>query len=648
LDPVSPTPTSPKGSPENLDLAAFLEGLPAIVYVAEPGPEGAWLYVSPQIENVLGFTPAEWYAHPAPFTTLVHPDDFAAVVALEDRLVGVGDTRAFTIEFRMQRRDGTLIWIHERGNLVLHPDGRLLMQGLFFDVSDRHVVEEQLRQANRAWHTLFDANPAAVMTWNREGRILTWNASAERMFGWTADEVIGQYLPQVPEEARAEMQRFIERGFEGRGWDEIELVRRRKDGTDIDVSISGAPLRNDEGEIVAMMSILSDITGRKAAEERLREQERELRQREQLDAIGKLAGGIAHDFNNLLTVIQGQAALALDDAHAGLDVSGHLGPIIEAAERAGSLTRQLLAFGRRQVLQPRILDVNEVVRGIAPLLRRLVGEAVELSFRLGDAPRVEADPTQLDQVLINLVSNARDAMPRGGSIVVETSTARRDDMSGTPGEWLVLTVTDTGVGMDENVLARAFEPFFTTKPVGAGTGLGLSTVYGIVAQSGGEVSIDSRPGEGSTVTLRLPVAVRPAPELTSSPAPQTAASGGQATVVLVEDDPLVRGLVTRLLTLEGYSVIVAPDAIEALAEVERNGVAIDLLVTDVVMPSMSGPELAERLRERQPELAVLFISGYNETAVAGYGVLRDEVDLLRKPFSPDDLTGRVRAALDRR
>lgn len=637
---AGPEPPSPTGG---LDLDSLLRELPAIVFVAEVGPQGAWLYVSPQIEAIVGLTPEEWLSHEAPFGTFVHPADLEEITAIEGGLVAKRNLSPFELEFRMIRPDGRTVWLQERARLV-ERDGALVVQGMFLDVTQWREAELRLAEANRHWSALVEASPLAVMTWDGEGRILTWNPAAERIFGWTEEEAVGRFLPQVQPEAKEQMLEFIRHGFSGETWTEIELRRQRKDGSYIDVQISSAGLRNERGEITSMMSVIADITERKRAEELFRAQELELRQREQLDAIGKLAGGIAHDFNNLLTAIHGQALLALDEL-AGDPRAANVEPIVDAAERAGALTRQLLAFGRRQVLEPRLLSVNDVVESIEPLLRRLAGDAIALNTKLErSVPAVEADPTQLDQVLVNLISNARDAMPRGGSIEIESRLAEIEE-DGNCRRYTVLSVGDTGHGMDETVRARVFEPFFTTKALGRGSGLGLSTVYGIVAQSGGFVEVETDIGRGSTFSVFLPAVDREAEQAAPAVSAPGRAADLAASILLVEDEPLVRNLIERVLRGEGYQISVAGSASEALAAYDPR--AFDLLLSDVVMPGMSGPELAAHMRTSNPGLAVLLISGYNETAVAGYGVREQTVELLQKPFTPATLSARVQGVLAR-
>jgi PAS domain S-box-containing protein len=636
------------GALEQVDLAALVQALPAVIYIAESGRQGGWLYVSPQIEPILGFTPEEWCTHPRPFGTFVHPDDLPRLLELEERLVSAPPGELFDEEYRIARKDGREVWLHGRGAVIEDPEGASLLQGLMVDVTARRVAEDRLRAANQQLRALIESSPVAVLTWDRDGRVLSWNPAAERIFGWTEQEAIGCFLPHVPDEAREDMMRCIELCFGGEAWSEKDVVRRRRDGTLVDVSISTAAIRDDSGEAIAMMSLHADISERTRSEARLRAQELRLRESERLDAVGRLAGGVAHDFNNLLTVIHGQAALILAELAEDGELGERVRTIVSASERASALTRQLLAVGRRQVLELRVLDLNEVVESVTPLLRRMVGEGVDLQTRLADdVPPIEADSSQLDQVLVNLVLNAREAMPRGGTILLETGAEVRDvEEHGTEGSlYAVLSVTDSGPGMDDTVRRRCFEPFFTTKEPGEGLGLGLATVYGVVTQSGGTVTLDSPEGWGVTVSVHLPAAATAAAALelpTVEGRPETHASG--ETVLLVEDEPLVRGLLVRLLGREGYVVLEAASGDEALGVVAAHEGPIDLLVSDVVMPGLSGPDLAARIRERQRALRVLFISGYNETDAAGYGVLRPDVDLLAKPFTPDAFASRVRAA----
>ena len=388
----------------------------------------------------------------------------------------------------------------------------------------------------------------------------------------------------------------------------------------------------------------------------LRSSEEQLRQSQKLEAIGRLAGGVAHDFNNLLTIMLSYLQLLRQEVPADSAILTDLKHIEDAARRAGTLTHQLLAFSRKQVLQPKVLDLGAVVAGVQPMLARLVGEDIELrAVTAGPVARVRADPGQIEQVLLNLVANARDAMPRGGTVTIETRDvagmddpeARRPLDGMRQGPWVLMAVRDTGTGMDEATKQRIFEPFFTTKEPGKGTGLGLAMVYGIVKQSGGFIWVDTAPGQGTQFRVYLPPV---ADELTTSgdhermvPLPR-----GTETVLVVEDEQPVRELVQRSLRPLGYTVLTAGNGLDALAFADRYSGPIHLLLSDVVMPQMSGPDVASRLRERRPEMRVLYVSGYPQDAIARHGVLAPGIELLQKPFVPTDLARRVRMVLDAR
>ena len=388
----------------------------------------------------------------------------------------------------------------------------------------------------------------------------------------------------------------------------------------------------------------------------LRSSEEQLRQSQKLEAIGRLAGGVAHDFNNLLTIILSYLQLLREQVGPDSPMTADLKQIEEAARRAGTLTHQLLAFSRKQVLQPKVLDLPAVVAGVQPMLSRLVGEDIELRAVAADpVARVRADPGQVEQVLLNLVANARDAMPRGGTITIETrDVAGMDDVEARrplegmrSGPWVLMAVRDTGTGMDEATKQRIFEPFFTTKAPGKGTGLGLAMVYGIVKQSGGFIWVDSAPGQGTVFRVYLPP-VEEEPAVAAERQATAPVPRGTETILVVEDEKPVRDLAERCLGPLGYSVLTANNGLDALAIADRHPGSIHLLLTDVVMPQLSGPEIADRLRVRRPDLRVLYVSGYPQDAIARHGVLAPGIELLQKPFVPDDLARRVRLVLDAR
>jgi nitrogen-specific signal transduction histidine kinase/CheY-like chemotaxis protein len=390
-----------------------------------------------------------------------------------------------------------------------------------------------------------------------------------------------------------------------------------------------------------------DITERKRAEQALRQSEAQLRQVQKMEAVGQLAGGVAHDFNNLLTVITGRTELLLlrlaTDDPRRRDVE----LVRKTADRAASLTQQLLAFSRKQMLQPRVLDLNGVVAGMAQMLKPLIGETIELDSLLDPTlAHVKADPAQIEQIILNLAVNARDAMPQGGRITIETGNVELDDAfvaahpGASAGAHAMLSVRDTGTGMSPEVQAHLFEPFFTTKGVGKGTGLGLATVYGIVKQHGGYIRIESAPGAGTVVRIYL-ARVAAVPDAASAPAADAPAIAGSGTVLVVEDEHELRALATEVLGLAGYSVLSAGSPSAALEVARRHAGPIHLLLTDVVMPEMSGRDLADRLVQSRPGLKILYMSGYTDDAIVHHGVLDPGTALLQKPFTPDRLTRMV-------
>ena len=425
-----------------------------------------------------------------------------------------------------------------------------------------------------------------------------------------------------------------------RGSHRFEWMHQRADGEifPVEVLLTAVP----RGGRQILHVVWRDITERKRLEE-------ELRQAQKMEAVGKLAGGIAHDFNNLLMAIGGNAEMLAADLPRGSEAAEHAGEIRRGCERAAALVEQLLAFSRKSLRRPRVVDLNGVLRGLDRLLTRLLGEDIEIVTRLADAPLpVLADPHQLEQVIVNLATNARDAMQKGGVLTFATSAERTEPAAGATaprGRCAVLTVADTGVGIAPEHLHRVFEPFFTTKEQGAGTGLGLSTVYGIVKQSGGDVSVRSSLDRGSVFRVALPLSAEAAEEAQSEPAPEAAA--GSETILLVEDEPTLMRLVAKVLTGRGYRVHTAADGRRALDLVHGGRLACDLLLTDVVMPRMGGPELAGVLKREQPGLKVLFMSGYTDSVLLQRGLVEGEVDLVAKPFSPAELLAKVREVLER-
>jgi two-component system cell cycle sensor histidine kinase/response regulator CckA len=495
----------------------LVEQVAAISYIAELGISGQWHYISPQVEAITGYSQDEWLANSRDWIRHIPQEDHAVIGAAEEASLR---GERFQAEYRIVRKDGSVIWVSDTAVVVSESYSHPVMEGIIVDITERKLLENQLQQSRR------------------------------------------------------------------------------------------------------------------------------------MEAVGRLAGGIAHDFNNLLTIIKGYAELAVQRAGTQPELRADIQQIENAAERASTLIRQLLAFSRRQVLQPKIIDLNAIVLGLDKLLGRLMGEHIEMVTRCaGNVGHVKADPAQVEQVIMNLVVNARDAMPKGGRLTVETfnvdldSTYARDHVSVKPGPYVMLAVSDTGIGMNPETVAHIFEPFYTTKESGQGTGLGLSTVYGIVKQSGGYIWVYSEPGKGTTFKVYLPrvaAQVDSKPEMTQLPA----AAKGSETILLVEDEEAVRELASRILSAKGYSVVAAKNTREAEEFSEKHTGQIHLLLTDIIMPGTSGRELARRIAGRHPRTRVLYMSGYTDNVLAQGGVLEAGLSFLQKPFTPGALVQKVRDVLD--
>src|SRR3989440_3889111 len=474
-------------------------------------------------------------------------------------------------------------------------------------------AERALREANERLAAVIQSSPLAIYTLDPASTVLTWNRAAEALYGWRAEEVIGRPLPTIGQDVE-DHGRLRDRVLRGEALRGVEVTRRRKDGSSVNISLSVAPLHDALGRVTGMLSLAADIT-------EMRQLEGQYRQAQKMEAVGRLAGGIAHDFNNLLTAIIGTTALVLEDL--GLDARARLDiqEIEKAAKRAAGLTRQLLIFSRQQVLEPRALDLNALVANLEKMLQRLIGEDIELLTKPADSlGAVRADAGQLEQAIVNLVVNARDAMPQGVRLTIETAEVDLDRSYVTghvptqPGRYVLLAISDTGVGMDAATKARLFEPFFTTKEPGRGTGLGLATVYGIVKQSGGYIWAYSELGHGTTFKMYLPRVAELA-EASESTRGTPTPTGGSETVLVVEDQEEVRKLTKRVLEARGYAVLAARNGAEALEIVAQHVNQIHLMITDVVMPGMNGREVARLACARRSDLKVLYVSGYTGEAV---------------------------------
>jgi PAS domain S-box-containing protein len=557
-----------------------------------------------------------------------------------------GGTPAF--EWVHQARDGRSIPCDIR--LVRLPDPRrMLVRGSMTDITERKRAEAAMRDIESRHSAILESSLDGLIVVNASSRILEFNQAAETIFGHRRGDVIGRDLAEVlipaplREAHRTGMQRFLTSGVAAVIGRRLEMPALRADGSEVRVELSIQPIA---GTPPLFAGVVRDIT------ERLRLEE-QLRQSQKMEAVGQLAGGVAHDFNNLLTVIAGYCGILLDRLPPTDPLREDVRAISDAGQRAASLTQRLLAFSRQAVLTPKVVDINTIVRDADQILRRLIGEDILLTVALDrHAGHVKVDPGHIGQVLINLALNARDALPSGGRLSIETGAVRLDETAVqgkpdlSPGPYIRLVVSDTGAGMPPEVKARIFEPFFTTKGVGRGTGLGLSVVHGIVKQSGGHIEVESEEGAGSTFTIYLPQAQdAPAPRRQDEGAPR---AHGVETILLVEDEAAVRHLLARGLRSHGFTVLTAGDGVEALRLARDHRGVIDLLATDVVMPNMSGRDLADSLRRERDGLKVLFMSGYTDDTLLRHGVFEQREAFLQKPFALQAFASKVREMLDER
>jgi two-component system, cell cycle sensor histidine kinase and response regulator CckA len=626
-----------------------------LLFESNPSPMWVFEAATQRITDVnqaaverYGYTRDEFLA--MRLTDLHPPED---VACLDAALAGLSTAEGATHSGRHRKKDGTIIDVEATGRPLGDPMPGMRIV-LANDVTDRVAAELELQATNQKLRALIDLAPQAIVAVDLDWLTTGWNRAAEQMFGWTAEEVLGRQLPYIPPDI---MELFRSRqGIQTQesGIAGAETRRLRKDGTVIDVLISTAVLRDAHGAPSGFIGIINDITESKRLEA-------QLRQAQKMEAVGQLAGGVAHDFNNLLTSIKCNTTFLLDAMEPADPRCADVLEIDSAATRAATLTRQLLAFGRKQVLQPVVLDPNALIADLEKMLRRLVPENIRHTLQLHpETGRVMADAGQLEQVIINLVVNARDAMPHGGTLTIETTWVQLTDdpacwrHEGTlvPGEYVVISVSDTGCGMDRATQERIFEPFFTTKPTGHGTGLGLSTVYGIIKQSNGYLWVYSEPGEGSTFRIYLPRVDQPvaAAAAVREPAAQASPRGSER-ILIVEDDAAIRSAVSRMLARQGYTVLTAANAEDALTVLDQRDGELDLVLTDVVMPGISGPALVERLAahagEQGQQVRALFMSGYPRSHITRENILEPGTELLEKPFSLEQLAARVRAVLDR-
>ena len=604
--------------------------------------EGNRIYNSLSYEKVLGYS-ADELRSVSSFEQ-IHPEDQERVkeAAQEARSRGVGRS----MEYRIRHKDGTWRVMESTASVIRNSKGepeKLVIVNR--EITDRKQAAEALRRSELSFRTVVEDAPYGIFRATLAGQFLMVNPALQKMLGYQSrDELLKANLAEDIYRYPAEHEKVNALLLQGQNLKAIEVEWKRRDGTPIRVRWRGSPVKGESGVVSYLEVFAEDITEQRVLE-------RQLRMAQKMEAVGRLSGGIAHDFNNLLGVIIGYTQVVkrtLGPNHPSFE---HTEEIEKAGQRAVSLTRQLLAYSRQQVLEPAILNLNTLVSDMEKMLSRLIGEDIALSLKLDPALRqVKADRGQIEQVLMNLVVNARDAMPDGGQLTIETGNAEldlaytREHPGSRPGRYVMLGVTDTGTGMDSETLAQVFEPFFTTKERDKGTGLGLATVYGVVKQSDGYISVESQKGKGASFQMYLPLVNEAAVAQESVPAPLSVR--GWETILLVEDAEAVRKLAHMFLRDNGYQVLTASDGSEAVEVARQSSGPIHLLLTDVVMPGMNGRVLWERLAPGNPAMEVLYMSGYTDSFIAGHGVLEPGTHLLHKPFTEEALTRKVREILD--
>ena len=605
--------------------------------------DGQTLYMSPAAKRIVAAAADSTVVNAFDF---IHPDDRARLATMCAKIMEEPNASAI-LEFRALLPDGSIRWLEGIGTNLLHEPAIEAIVANFHDVTECRQALDAQRASEARFARLADSGIIGIVIADVMGNTLEANDAYLRLTGYSREELLAgkmSWSKMTPPEWRAGDEASTER-LKTQGvaspW-EKELFR--KDGSRVPVMVAVAML-----EYPKCIAIIADLTGRKQAEATLRLTEDQLRQSQKMEAIGILAGGVAHDFNNLLSVILSYSEMLMQDLKEGDPMRADLGEIKLAGNRATALTLQLLAFSRQQIIQPKILDLNEIIKDTEKMLRRLIREDVDFAtIPAVDLGRCKSDAGQIEQVIMNLVVNARDAMPDGGKLTIETANVELDEeyarthLGVRPGPYVMLAVSDSGVGMDKVTQARIFEPFFTTKEKGKGTGLGLSTVFGIVEQSSGSVWVYSEPGKGTTFKIFLPRTDEAQP--VASPKTRVTSLRGVETILLVEDEEQIRNVARGILQRHGYRVIEARNPGEALLTCEQQGGTIHLLLTDVVMPQMSGKELANRLAPLRPEMKVIFMSGYTDGALVGQ--LANGAEFLQKPLTPGALTQKVREVLD--
>ncbi|OQX19845.1 MAG: hypothetical protein BWK76_03315 [Desulfobulbaceae bacterium A2] len=629
----------------------LVANIPGIVYRSALLPPWHVHYISDRIEQLTGRPSQDFVLGNVALGQLIHPEDLAEVTATVQRQVA--EREAFEIECRIRQMDGRIRWVYANGQVVCDEHQvPLWLDGVILDISEKKQAEQQLREQDLLLQSIIENTSDAIFCKDTRGRYVLANTATLDAMGHSRQEVIGKTdFELFPRESAEIIHRNDTQVLSSLSPLIAEEQLQLASGESF-WHINKSPLLDAQGTLLGLVGISRDITEWKRAQQRNEELERKYLQAQKMETVGRLAGGVAHDFNNMLNVILGYTEIVFGELPKDSPSLGALAEIRNAAQRSAELTRQLLAFARKQTVAPEVLDLNEAVEGMLRMLQRLIGEDLDLAWRPGKLPGpVKMDPAQIEQMLANLCVNARDAIADTGKITIETGTAIFDaaycaEHPGFhPGEYVLLAVSDNGCGMDQETMANIFEPFFTTKESGKGTGLGLSMVYGIIKQNNGFINVYSEPGQGTSFKIYL-AKHQGAPEWMPSEETLPAVAGGHETLLLVEDEPMLMKMTAAMLNRQGYIVLTATTPGEAIRLSREYVGTIHLLVTDVVMPEMNGRDLARHLHTFLPGLRCLFMSGYTANVIAHHGVLDQGVYFLQKPFSSRDLAFKVREVLD--
>ncbi|MGE3808950.1 MAG: PAS domain S-box protein [Gemmataceae bacterium] len=642
-------PAAPdNGPPRNADDKALRDIAARYRSILDTANEGIWIldrnlqisYVNRRMAEMLGHHAHEMIGR-TPYDFMHEADRRDAEQYLERRRRGISEQ----VDFRYQKKDGSTLWAIVCSTPTFDDDGHFDgVLAMLTDITERKLTEQKLWASNQTLQAVIKACPLAINIIDPLGNVILWNDASARIFGWSEAEVVGRPLPTVPGDRIDEFRAIIAGVLAGENCAALEVRRQHKDGALLDIQLWTTPLHDAGGKIMGILAILADIT----EQNRL---QREFLHAQKMEAVGRLAGGVAHDFNNLLTVISGYSELLLASLPGADPLRDIIVDMQKAEDRAIGLTRQLLTFSRKQVFEPKVVDLNAIVANMDKMLRRLIGEDIQLITEWNpEIGRVKVDPGQIEQIILNLAVNARDAMPHGGKLTLSTDNVELDAEFAArhrvrPGPFTRLAIADTGCGMDADTLLHIYEPFFTTKEAGKGTGLGLATIYGIVQQTGGLIQVTSQPEAGTQFEVYFPRVEAPANQetvhVTAPPAVR-----GREVVLLVEDEDVLRDFVRKALERAGFQVLEASHGLDALRLVEQDKKPIDILLSDVILPHMNGPEVYQRLQVELPALKVLYMTGYMSDVIEPLGIRDGDSLVLHKPFLTTDLLKKVREVLD--